>query len=97
MATPPIRNMLSLEQILEAVDHLSPTQMDELQRRLATRRAENRNEGLKESTLVRAASAPLNGGAGATPEAIDRPKWARNVDAEPVGRVPVAGAGCPAT
>jgi hypothetical protein len=46
MATPPARNTLSLERILAAVDHLSPAQRDQLERRLATRRVENRNEGL---------------------------------------------------
>ncbi len=59
MATPPARNPLSLEQILEAVDHLSPAQMGELERRLAVRRAENGNAGLDEATLVRAARCRL--------------------------------------
>ncbi len=59
MAAPPARNPLSLEQILEAVDHLSRAQMDELERRLAARRTENGNEGLDERTLVRSARSRL--------------------------------------
>jgi len=59
MAAPPARNPLSLQQILEAVDHLSPAQMGELERRLAARRAENGNALLDEATLVRAAGCRL--------------------------------------
>ena len=59
MAAPPAPDPLSLEQVLEAVDHLSPAQIRELERRLAARRAGNRNEGSDEATLVRAATAQL--------------------------------------
>jgi hypothetical protein len=59
MAAPPAPGPLSLEQLLEAVDHLSPAQIRELERRLAARRAGNRNEGSDETTLARAATAKL--------------------------------------
>ena len=38
MAAPPAPGPLSLEQLLEAVDHLSPAQRREFERRLAARR-----------------------------------------------------------
>jgi hypothetical protein len=60
MAAPPVRNPLSLEQILEALDHLSRAQIDELGRRLAARRMENGNEGPDEPTLVRSAKSRLS-------------------------------------
>ena len=63
MAAPPARNPLSLEQILEAVDHLSRAQIDELERRLASRRVENGNEGLDEPTLIRSAKSRLTAAA----------------------------------
>ena len=63
MAAPSARSSLSLEQILEAVDRLSPAQMDELEQRLAARRAENGNRGLDESALVRAAKCRLTAAA----------------------------------
>jgi hypothetical protein len=63
MAAPSARNPLSLEQILEAVDHLSPAQMDELERRLAARRAKNGNLGFDEPTLVRSARCRLTAAA----------------------------------
>jgi hypothetical protein len=59
MAAPPAPDPLSLEQLLEAVDHLSPSQIHELERRLAARRAGNRNEGSDETTLVQVATGQL--------------------------------------
>jgi hypothetical protein len=59
MAAPPSSSPLSLEQLLEAVDHLSPAQRLEFERRLAARRAEKANEGSDEATLVRAARVRL--------------------------------------
>lgn len=59
MAAPPSSSPLSLEQLLEAVDHLSPAQRLEFERRLAARRAEKGNEGSDEATLVRAARVRL--------------------------------------
>lgn len=59
MAAPPARNALSLEQILEAVDRLSPAQLRELESRLAARHRENGDEGPDQATLVRAARARL--------------------------------------
>jgi hypothetical protein len=59
MAAPPAPDPLSLEEVLEAVDHLSPAQIRELERRLAARRAGNRNMGSDEATLVRAATGQL--------------------------------------
>ena len=55
MAAPPAPDPPSLEQLLEAVDQLSPAQKREFERRLAARRAEDRYEGSDEATLVRAA------------------------------------------
>jgi hypothetical protein len=63
MAAPAARNPLSPEQVLEAVDHLSRAQMDQLERRLAARRMENGNEGLDEPTLVRSAMSRLTAAA----------------------------------
>jgi hypothetical protein len=59
MAAPPAPDSLSLEQLLEAVDRLSPAQMRELERRMAARRSDQGNEGCDEATLVRAASVRL--------------------------------------
>jgi len=59
MAAPPAPDQLSLEQLLEAVDHRSPAQMRELERRLAARRSKKGNQGPDQATLVRAARARL--------------------------------------
>ncbi|MGO9467763.1 MAG: hypothetical protein ACLQIB_26850 [Isosphaeraceae bacterium] len=59
MAAPSARNPLSVEEILEAVDHLSPGQVRELEQRLVARRRENGNRGPDEATLVRAARSHL--------------------------------------
>jgi hypothetical protein len=50
---------LSVEQLLEAVDHLSPAQKREFQRRLTERQARNGGPGPDEDALVRAAQARL--------------------------------------
>src|SRR5438105_1914913 len=50
---------LSVEQLLEAVDHLSPAQRREFERRLAARPARNGEQGADEAALVRAARARL--------------------------------------
>ena len=49
----------SVEQLLDAVDHLSPAQKREFQRRLAEREAWNGGPGLDEGALVRAAQSRL--------------------------------------
>jgi hypothetical protein len=50
---------LSVEQLLDAIDHLSPAQRREFERRLATRQARNGEQGAGEAALVRAACARL--------------------------------------
>jgi hypothetical protein len=55
MAAPHAPVSLSLEQILEAIDRLSPAKMRELERRMAARRSDRVNEGSNDETLVRAA------------------------------------------
>jgi len=57
MATPSPAAPLSLDQLLEAIDHLSPTQRREFERRLAERRAARGKEEPDEAMLVRAARA----------------------------------------
>jgi len=57
MAAPPPAAPLSLEQLLDAVDHLSPAQRREFERRLAERRAKKGHEEPDEATLIRAARA----------------------------------------
>jgi len=59
MAALPTPDSLSLEQLLEAVDRLSPAQMRELERRMAARRCDQRNEGSDEASLVRTARVRL--------------------------------------
>jgi hypothetical protein len=51
---------LSVEQLLEAVDHLSPPQRREFQRRLAARRTRNGGPVPDEAALIRAARARLS-------------------------------------
>jgi hypothetical protein len=55
MATPLVPAPLSLEQLLEAVDHLSPAQRLEFERRLAARGADHGHERLEEANLIRSA------------------------------------------
>jgi hypothetical protein len=59
MAAPPAPAPLSLEQLLEAVDRLSPAQRREFERCLAARRAANGDQESDEATLVQAARARL--------------------------------------
>ena len=59
MAGPPAPDPLSLEQLLEAIDRLAPSQRRELERRLAWRQVEDGNEESDEATLVRAAKVRL--------------------------------------
>jgi hypothetical protein len=59
MAAPPAPDSLSLEQLLEAVDRLSPAKMREFERRMAARRSARGNEGPDETTLIRTARARL--------------------------------------
>jgi hypothetical protein len=49
----------SVEQLLEAVEHLSPAEQREFQRRLAARQAANGSPGLDEAALVQAARTRL--------------------------------------
>jgi hypothetical protein len=59
MASLPGTGSLSVEQILEAVERLSPTEQRELQCRLAARQAADGGAGLEDVALVRAAQARL--------------------------------------
>ena len=59
MPAPSARVSLSLEQLLEAVDRLSPAQMREFERRMAARRSDQRKDRSDEAPLVRAAKARL--------------------------------------
>jgi hypothetical protein len=59
MPAPSARVSLSLEQLLEAVDHLSPAQMREFERRMAARRSDQKKDRSDEAPLVRAAKARL--------------------------------------
>jgi hypothetical protein len=49
----------SVEQLLEAVDHLSPAQRREFQRHLAARQSQNGGQGPDETALIGAAKARL--------------------------------------
>jgi hypothetical protein len=59
MATSVRSHSFSVEQLLDAVDHLSPAQKREFERRLAERQAVNGGPGPDEDALVRAARARL--------------------------------------
>ncbi len=59
MAVSPAPASLTLEQLLEAVDRLSPAKKREFERRMAARRPGRGNEGSDEATLVQLASARL--------------------------------------
>lgn len=59
MATPVRTFSFSLDQLLEAVDRLSPTQKREFQRRLAERQGRDGESAPDEEALVRAAKARL--------------------------------------
>ena len=59
MAAAPAQARLSLEQLLEAVDQLTPAQRREFERRLAARRAESGDKGSDDANLVRAARVRL--------------------------------------
>jgi hypothetical protein len=59
MAPLPGSGSWSVEQLLEAVEHLSPTEQREFQRRLAARRVANGSPGPDEAALVQAARARL--------------------------------------
>jgi hypothetical protein len=59
MATSSRSIPLNVDKLLEAVDHLSPAQRLEFQRRLAARPAEKGVRDLDDATLVRAAQARL--------------------------------------
>jgi hypothetical protein len=59
MASLPASTPLSVEQLLEAVDQLSPGQRREFQRRLAARQAANGNPRPDEGTLIQEARARL--------------------------------------
>jgi hypothetical protein len=50
---------LSVEQLLEAVEHLSPAEQQEFQRRLAARQGMNGTPGADEEALIRAARTRL--------------------------------------
>jgi hypothetical protein len=63
MAAHPTSGSLSLEQILEAVERLSPAKMREFERRMAARRSGPRNDRSDEAALVRAACVRLTAAA----------------------------------
>jgi hypothetical protein len=59
MSAPSARVSLSLEQLFEAVDRLSPAQMREFERRMAARRSDAGKVRSDEAALVRTARARL--------------------------------------
>jgi hypothetical protein len=59
MATPPASAALTLEQLLEAIKHLSPADRRELQRQLLAWQDENGTPAGDEAELLRAAGARL--------------------------------------
>jgi hypothetical protein len=59
MASVPRPAALSVEQLLEVVDNLSPDDRREFQRRLAARGGQNGSSGADEAALVRAARSRL--------------------------------------
>ena len=59
MPAPSAHVSLSLEQLLEAVDRLSPAQLQEFERRMAARRSDQKKDRTDEAPLVRAAKARL--------------------------------------
>jgi hypothetical protein len=59
MVSLPGSDSWSVEQLLEAVEHLSPTEQREFQRRLAARQAASGSPGQDEAALVQAARAGL--------------------------------------
>jgi hypothetical protein len=59
MPAPPAPDSLSLEQLLEAVDRLSPAKMREFERRMAARRADQKDGGRSEATLIQVAGVSL--------------------------------------
>jgi hypothetical protein len=59
MASLPGSGSWSVEQLLEAVDRLSPAEQREFRRRLAARQAVNGGPGSDEAALIRAARARL--------------------------------------
>jgi hypothetical protein len=63
MAPLPGSGPWSVEQLLEAVEHLSPAEQREFQRRLAARHGTNGSPGPDEATLVRTAQARLSAAA----------------------------------
>jgi hypothetical protein len=63
MAAPSAPDSLSLEQILEAVNRLSPAKMREFERRMAARRSDPGNDRSDEAILIRAARARLTAAA----------------------------------
>jgi hypothetical protein len=59
MASLPVAGAWSVEQLLEAVAHLSPTEQREFQRRLAARQGQNGSPQTDQDTLIQAARARL--------------------------------------
>jgi hypothetical protein len=59
MASLPAPARLSVEQLLEAVEHLSPDEQREFRRRLVARQATDGSQGADEAALLRAARARL--------------------------------------
>jgi hypothetical protein len=59
MASMPGSGSWSVEQLLEAVEHLSPAEQREFQRRLAARQAANGSADPDDTTLIQAAQARL--------------------------------------
>ncbi len=64
MPTLPQPGSLSVEQLLQAVERLSPAEQHEFQCRLAARQAANGGTGPDDAALIRAAQARLSAAAG---------------------------------
>ena len=60
MAMSPGSSPLSLEQLLDAVDQLPPSQLRELERHLSARLKGYGNEGSDEASVIRVANACLH-------------------------------------
>ena len=63
MASLPVSGSWSVEQLLEAVDQLSPAEQSEFQRRLAARQAPNGRQAPDQRALIQAAGARLSAAA----------------------------------
>ena len=63
MASLPLSGPMNVEQLLEAVEHLSPADQREFQRRLAAHQGKNGSQAPDEAALLRTARARLSASA----------------------------------